>query len=288
MNQEFDFAFDAHGPFRRSGCAGHRPCVPGVGARSRHLTPIGERMLKAVAGSRQTAPRLVALHEYLPWAQHIGIVTSSAQREGAVDRVEQHLAAAGVDSPVHAEAVELLARHDHFTGEYRDAVTERARFIADMAQPRPRPQPQPRGRPRTLIVRVATADVVVMPAFPATRTRDLRRRRSSPSTPYGHGYWVDVALDPGSHRGRGRVTASVLGQGDVRAGEVVGHVVQRHRVRRILNRFREAAGEPGEPGLRTATLLKAVGLLGRRMERFDAAVRIEIHGSVFWAVDVDR
>ena len=40
--------------------------------------------------------------------------------------------------------------------------------------------------------------------------------------------------------------------------------------------------------LRTPTLLKALGLLGRRIERFDAAVRIEIHGSVFAVADRDR
>jgi hypothetical protein len=55
-----------------------------------------------------------------------------------------------------------------------------------------------------------------------------------------------VGSDAGSHRRRGRVAVAGLRQRGVRPCEVVVHVVQRDRVRQVLDLLGEAVREPGE------------------------------------------
>jgi hypothetical protein len=56
-------------------------------------------------------------------------------KDSAISRAEQHLATVGdPESPVRAEVTELVARHTHITGGYRDEATAHDRFITDMVR----------------------------------------------------------------------------------------------------------------------------------------------------------
>lgn len=75
---------------------------------------------------------VAVLRDTLPWAQHIGTPTRNIERDTVIDRTRRHLGAAGraVDSPVHAEAAELLARHTSQIATFRDEITARERLNA--------------------------------------------------------------------------------------------------------------------------------------------------------------
>jgi hypothetical protein len=79
---------------------------------------------------------VTVLQESLPWAQHLGTPSRNAERDTVIDRARHHIVAAGpgIDSPVHAEVKELLARHTHLTRGYHEEVTARDRYFTDMAQ----------------------------------------------------------------------------------------------------------------------------------------------------------
>lgn len=99
-------------------------------------------------GGDRTRDGVAVLRESLPWARHIGTSTPNSKRDNVFDRAERHLAATAgttIDGSVHAEAMELLARHTHRTGMFRDEVSARDRFIADMQQ-RNRSRDRSRGR----------------------------------------------------------------------------------------------------------------------------------------------
>jgi conjugative relaxase-like TrwC/TraI family protein len=79
---------------------------------------------------------VTTLQEHLPWARHIGTPEHrKAVRDSAISRAGHHLATVGdPESPVHAEVRDLVARHAHLAGGYRDEVTARDRYNADMAR----------------------------------------------------------------------------------------------------------------------------------------------------------
>ncbi|MDX1893398.1 MobF family relaxase [Mycolicibacterium sp. 050158] len=83
-------------------------------------------------GDRTRGEGVVVLRESLPWAQHIGTPTRNIERDTVIDRTRRHLDAAdrAVDSPVHAEAVGLLARHSGQVQTFRDEITTRERLNA--------------------------------------------------------------------------------------------------------------------------------------------------------------
>ena len=83
-------------------------------------------------GVDRTNDGVAVLREALPWAQHIGTPNRNSERDTVIDRTRRHLGAAGraVDSPSHAEAAELLARHADQIQIFRDEITARVRLNA--------------------------------------------------------------------------------------------------------------------------------------------------------------
>ena len=91
---------------------------------------------EGVDGGTDRGNAVTALQEHLPWARHIGTPQHrNTLWDSAISRAEQHLRTTGHHaSPVHAEAAELVARHTHLAGGYRDEVTARDRFITGIRQ----------------------------------------------------------------------------------------------------------------------------------------------------------
>ena len=87
----------------------------------------------------EAADAVSALQDHLPWAQQIGTAQSrNIESDSVIDRVRAHLATASADSSAHAEAAQLLTRHQDVAQKYRDEVTARDRFHTDMARSRDR------------------------------------------------------------------------------------------------------------------------------------------------------
>ncbi len=89
--------------------------------------------------TERTAPEgadaVTALQDRLPWAQTIGTPRpSSIQRDNMIDGDGQRRAATGIGTLAYVEVTELLARREHLAGQYRDEVTARDRFHADMIE----------------------------------------------------------------------------------------------------------------------------------------------------------
>ena len=56
-----------------------------------------------------------------------------------------------------------------------------------------------------------------------------------------------MACQPGSHRGGGLDALGLLGQRLVRAAEVVGEEMERHRAGVVPHLLTESVGQPSEP-----------------------------------------
>ena len=85
---------------------------------------------------------VAVLRESLPWARHLGTPTPNMERDTVIDRARSHLAAAGthLDGPATQEVAHLLARHTDQARTFREEITTRERFRADMARSRDRDQ----------------------------------------------------------------------------------------------------------------------------------------------------